>query len=970
MKRLSVLLLGILLMLSPLAFGQGGGSMTGIIKGTVKVVDGGTLPGVLVTLESPAIQGKRTQSTGANGDYLFKFLPPGSYSVSFELSGMKKTVLKADLDLGATVQLDAILLLSSQAAAVTVSAGEVTVEQQTAVHGATYDAQTVAALPIGRNLSAIAALSPGLTTRTVNAGQLQISGSFAYDNKFLVDSVDINDNLFGTATNGLVIEDAIQETQILTSGISAEYGGFSGGVVNAITKSGGNEYHGGARVDFSNDNWTGTTPFEDDRGVKHPSKLNETYTATLGGKIIQDRLWFFGAGRYFKTDAQQTLPVTGETFVQNEKDTRFEAKLTGNISDSHTLQATYNQDDRSLNRVAFTGSSLQTIDTDSMEFPKFPAKLFVANYHGVLTPNLFATLQYSEKKFQFKGSGGTDTNLATGSPFFSFANGPIQAYHAPYFDATDPEDRNNKQYAGSLSYFLATSKLGSHDLKLGVDYYDSIRTGGNSQSPTTYVFYAEYKQDANGLPVYDSNHKLIPVFVNGSIQLAQYVPSRGARQDLKTTAVYFNDTWKITPNVSANIGLRYEKVKGDTSYGATLTDTSAFVPRLGLAWDIKGDGSYRLSATYAQYAGKYNDAQFGATSSVGNPYELYYQYNGPDGEGNNFAPAFDLKNYSVSYGYFPTQNIFFEHGLSSPITTEITLSAGTKIGRNGSAAITYVNRRTKHFVEDFIDTTTGQTDIVIGGVDFGLADNHIYKNSDGPQRKYEALEFQGRYNVTNNIQTQLNYTYMIRLFGNFEGEASNQPGISSIYGDYPEIVALSRQDPTGNLTGFERHKLRWITNLNIPAGRLGLFSIGTIFNFDSGAPYSFSVANFPYSAIQLSHDPGYASTPPNGNRMTLYFGDRGSQTFGSQSRVDLAAMWEVPVFKELAPYVRFSCTNLFNSQQHTYNTSIRANNKATDPKDANGLPTTFTPRATFGTVTSSSQYMTPRAYSVSAGIKF
>jgi outer membrane receptor for ferrienterochelin and colicin len=944
--------------------------MTGTIRGTVKVVDAGALPGVLVTLESPAIQGKRTQSTGANGDYLFKFLPPGSYTVSFELSGMKKTVLKTDLDLGATVLLDATLQLASQVAAVTVTGGEATVEQQTAVHGATYDAETVAALPVGRNIQAIASLSPGLTTRTVNAGQLQISGGFAYDNKFLVDGVDINDNLFGTATNALVIEDAVQETQILTSGISAEYGGFSGGIVNAITKSGGNQYHGTFRTDFTNDNWTKTNPFEDTNGVKHPSVLNEVYSGTLGGKIIQDRLWFFGAGRYFKTDNQITLPVTAESFVQNDKQYRFEAKLTGNINDSHTLQATYNQSDENVNRVAFAGSSIQTIDTASIENPKFPTSLFVANYHGVLTPTLFATLQYSEKKFQFKGSGGSNTNLAIGSPFFSFANGPIQSYHAPYFDATDPEDRNNREYSGSLSYFLTTSNLGSHDMKLGVDRYESIRTGGNSQSPTNYVFYAEYKQDANGKPVYDATGQLIPVFANGSVQLAQYVASRGAQQNLKTTAIYFNDSWKVTPKLSANIGFRYEKVKGDTSYGATLTDTSAFVPRLGIAYDVKGDGSYRVSGTYAQYAGKYNDSQFGQNSSVGNPYELYYQYNGPDGEGNNFAPAFDLKNYSIVGGYFPTQNVFFENGLSSPITTEITLSAGAKIGRNGSAAITYVNRRTKHFVEDFIDTTTGKTDVVIGGVDYGLYDNHIYRNSDGPQRKYEALEFQGRYNVSAKVQTQLNYTYMIRFFGNFEGEASNQPGISSIYGDYPEIVALSRQDPTGNLSGFERHKLRWITNINIPAKKFGMFSLGTIFNFDSGAPYSLSVANFPYSAIQLGHDPGYSSTPPNGDRMTLYFGDRGSQTFGSQSRLDLALMWEVPVYKELAPYVRFACTNVLNSHQHTYNVAIRANNGANDPKDANGLPTTYTPRATFGTVTSSTQYMQPLSFNISAGIKF
>ena len=110
------------------------------------------------------------------------------------------------------------------------------------------------ALPINRTPAAIAALAPGLTTNTPNGGQVTISGGFAYDNVFLIDGVDANDNLFGTS-NPVFIEDAIADTQVLTSGISAEYGRFSGGVVNVITKSGGNEFSGSVRVNYTNDDW-------------------------------------------------------------------------------------------------------------------------------------------------------------------------------------------------------------------------------------------------------------------------------------------------------------------------------------------------------------------------------------------------------------------------------------------------------------------------------------------------------------------------------------------------------------------------------------------------------------------------------------------------------------------------------------------------------------------------------------------
>ena len=110
-------------------------------------------------------------------------------------------------------------------------------------------------LATGRRLVDIAELAPGLTTNTPNLGQLTISGAFAYDNVFLLDGVDINDNLFGTA-NATYIEDAIDQVQVLTSGISAEYGRFSGGIINTLTKSGTNEFQGSFRTDLSNPSWT------------------------------------------------------------------------------------------------------------------------------------------------------------------------------------------------------------------------------------------------------------------------------------------------------------------------------------------------------------------------------------------------------------------------------------------------------------------------------------------------------------------------------------------------------------------------------------------------------------------------------------------------------------------------------------------------------------------------------------------
>ena len=130
---------------------------------------------------------------------------------------------------------------------------------ETTVASSNITADEVNALPTSRQPWRIAELQPGLTDNTPNSGQVTINGAFAYDNIFLVDGVDINDNLFGTA-NSLFVTEAIQETQVLTSGISAEYGRFSGGVINVITKSGGNDFSGSYRLNMYKPSWTSVTP--------------------------------------------------------------------------------------------------------------------------------------------------------------------------------------------------------------------------------------------------------------------------------------------------------------------------------------------------------------------------------------------------------------------------------------------------------------------------------------------------------------------------------------------------------------------------------------------------------------------------------------------------------------------------------------------------------------------------------------
>jgi hypothetical protein len=974
MRRFVTYLLS-LFVLVPYAFGQG--SQSGSLTGTV-TAGGSAIPGVTVTIESPALQGKRSQTTGSRGEYVFKFLPPGAYTLTFELVGMRTVVQKAALDLGAVARSDANLEPSA-AESITVNA-PLTEVQKTAVHETSMTYETVQALPVGRTIDQIAALAPAVTTNAPNAsiGQLKINGGFAYDNVFLVDGADIDDHFFSNPTNSLVIEEAVQETQVLTSNISAEYGRFSGGVVNAITKSGGNEFHGSFRTDFTNDRWQARTPFENDAANDvplAPNQINETYTGTFGGKLLTDKVWFFVAGRYFKNENQTVLPVTGDTFISSDKEPRFEAKLTGNINQSHSLQGAYTHSKEELNRVAFDF----TIDPLAQEFPSFPTTLWVGTYHGVLSPNLFASLQYSQKKFEFKGSGGTSTDIHD-SPFITF-DPTLAEYNAPYFDATDPEERNNRQWTGSLNYFLSTANLGTHDLKLGGELFRTTEIGGNSQSATGFVYYyVPYAADANGKPIKDANGRIQPIFTPfpQAVQLLlNWIPSRGAQAFLDTQSAYLNDSWKINAHLSANLGLRYERVSGEGPTGAPLTKNHSWVPRLSAAYDIRGDGRYVLSGSYGEYAGGANPNNFQRGTNVGNPDLLYYVYVGPPGQGRGFAPAFDLNNWALAGGNFPAQTVINQQDLRSPVTREWTVSAGGQLNPQAYAGVTYIHRDVRNFIDSFKQFSNGKTIVTVDGNDFAF-DNTVFRNTDDRSREYQALAFQSRYAVTRNLHADLSYTYMFKFEGNYEGENTNQPANTPGINSFPEILDPNRTAPEGRLNGYQKHKLRFLTSYNLPTS-FGNFGFGMIYRFDSGTPYSFVQTGYPLTAIQRSHDPGYAF-PPTGQN--LYFGARGAETFPSQSRFDVALNYDIPVFKLLSPWLKVSVLNVFNTRYRTgFDTSIvpcdgSAGSRAagcaagTPPVDANGLPTTFVKDSTFGQARSVADYQQPRRFLLSAGIRF
>ncbi|MQA29313.1 MAG: TonB-dependent receptor plug domain-containing protein [Luteitalea sp.] len=913
---------------------HGQGVQTGTLRGTIIDPQSQPVPGATVTLSSPALQGQRTATSDQDGNYVFRALPPGAYRAEFTMPAFASMERTITVPLGGTVEQNVALRLGTVAEQVQV-VGDVPAPLATATVGLNIQHEEVEALATSRTLQGIATLSPAVNEATPNVGQIAINGAFAFDNNFMVNGVDVTDNLFGTPQS-LFIEDAIEETQVLTSGISAEYGRFSGGVVNAITRSGGNAFSGSYRLNLTNPSWLEETPFEKSRDVVHADTLNNTHEATFGGPIVRDRLWFFSAGRLASLSTAQTLQETGIGITQKDDNKRGEMKLTGSVGPSHTIQGGYLNNSRTISPAS--GLFDLIADPNSLTQQEYPNWYVFSNYRGVLRNNILADAQFSERRFEFAGGGGTSTSIID-SPFYSPALGVV--YNAPYFDATDPEQRNNRQFAASLTSFF--DGRGRHEMKGGYEFFRSQNTGGNSQSSTNYVFNVDYLTDASGGPVFDASNRLIPVWVPGETQIENWVAVRGAKLNVNNHSIYVQDHWTVNRHVSADLGFRYERVRSVATGNIIGVDTDTIVPRLALAYDVDGNGRFILHATYGHYAGRYNENQIGANTNVGTPDFLGGTYTGPAGQGRDFAAGLNPSNYDIPQGSFPTANVSIADGLSSPITKEFTLSGGGKAGR-AYGELSYVWRRTEDVIEDFVDLSNGVTDVVRNGLDVGTFTNSVYRNSDFGERRYQAAVVQGSYNLGTNLTLSANWTIQLKNEGNYEGEAANQPGVTSLIGDYPEAFNDGRHFPVGRLNSFQRHRARLWAIYNQRAGRFGDFSVSGLLRLESAQAYSLRAEDQPLSDIQKQLLAAYPDAPTS---QDLYFGGRGAELFKGYGLLDLSVNYNIPVFRTLRPWLKFDVYNLLNNDKLiAWNTTVFPDPGSS--ADSLGLATGYRQGPSFG----------------------
>jgi hypothetical protein len=827
----------------------------------------------------------------------------------------------------------------------------------------------------------------------------------SFENLWTLNGVVINENVRGQELP-LFIEDAIQETTTQVSGVSAEYGRFQGGVINAITKSGGNEFSGSFRINLTNDDWQGTTPLS----AEPEDDINQSYEATLGGYLWRDHLWFFGAGRDVSSSRNAALPFTNLPVGQEVEETRYEAKLTGTLADSHTVVGSYLEIDRlSTNSWSFTA-----IDRLSLSDREDPQDISALNYTGILTPSFFVEAQYSERNYEIgKGSGASSRTLTEGT-LMRTRQGGFRYYTPTFCGVCEQEERNNENWLAKASWFLSSEAIGTHDVVFGYDTFSDIRFSVNHQTGSDFT-------------VWDSdfhimNDEVFPIIFpcaggGGCETTTGQNPGQPAAwigwwavfnlenvqpTDFETSSLYVNDRWQLNENWSFNLGARYDETSGTNGGGAEVLNDDKISPRLGLTWDVKGDGDLVAHANYGTYVAAPTNTIADSTSSGGAIGLFLSQYGGPAintgcGSGGTCLPTQQVLeqifNWYLANGgttdlnddltnlpnlisiSIPGATSGIQGTLISPNADEIAIGATKRLGNRGLVRADLVLREYGDF---YSNASAGGVIVPNGPADFTSVGNF---GDSVLEREYQGLHVQARYRFTDRLSGSVNYA-LSELEGNVIGETGPSGPVTTSPFTYPEYFENSWAYPSGPLPGDSTHRFRGWVIYDLFDTEHHALTLSVLQSFQTGAPFDLAgtIDSRPYVA-----NPGYV-TPPS--TVTYFFSDRGDSRYDDIYSTDLSLnysfLWNA-FGRQVEVYLQPEVLNVldhdnlvdFDERIHTAgqaNTATACNGAPCQPFN----PFTTTPvegvhwakRATFGEPLAENDYQDPREFRMSVGFRF
>jgi outer membrane receptor protein involved in Fe transport len=554
------------------------------LAGTVRDPGGLVLPGVTVTATNEGTGIARTVVTSESGHYIFNGLTPATYTVEATLNSFKTFRREGlILNVGQEVTLDINRELGGIEETVTVTAESPMVELTSKEVGAAVTEDDFSQLPTqNRSFVMFASLAPGVVpspdTQSTASDSLFINGQDDNNNSFNVDGANNDDDVIGAragAQTRTAIE-AIQEFQILTSQYDAEFGRTQGGVLNAVTKSGTNEFHGVGFVYYQDASINSKNFFTERAGADQPDFNVMSLGGVVGGPIVRDRAHFFvsveritpneGIVRTFDTRPDQNFSTTEDNLLRN-----LLFKVDWQIVDKHRFAARYLQEySPQFNQIIGSTTTLEASreedDTDTS---------FITSLDSVFSDTAFNNLRVSF----------TQEDVAFANPGFNNGGQSFEVQRALDVSEDRPSvlegasntasARVNESWQVDDTFSLyVPGKGGDHNIRFGFNY--SHRTVAFNNSST-----------ANGQFDYDTDipwqrevFNTYPQFFNIRIG------GPGGNVDIpgnNVLGIFLQDDWQPRENLTVNLGLRYD-------YESITNDKNNFGPRVGITWDPIGEG--------------------------------------------------------------------------------------------------------------------------------------------------------------------------------------------------------------------------------------------------------------------------------------------------------------------------------------------------------------------------------------------
>ena len=918
-----VLVVAICLTLGSTVFAQ---QITASLRGKVADANGSVVPNAKVTARQTDTNFTKSVTSGSLGQYYIGGLPAGHYELQVEAPGFAKLVRNVDLTVGLEAGVDFALKVGSVSTQVDVSAEGQLIEPTKTDVGTTITKGQVDNLPtIDRNFASLALLTPGVTPGVGgNGASLAVNGQRGYQNNVFIDGVSNQWQYYGRQASTLS-QDWIQEFQVMTNSYSAEFGSASGGILNVITRSGTNNWHGRGYFFYRNkafdarpfagsfDPLTGKPQFVPDSQI--PDYSQWRWGASIGGPIVKDKAVIFAGFEKLDLNSTAELAIAPYWVAQGFKtvlpiattDRPFLIRGDYNINNPNHLSIRY---DRTIQKNVNEGGPFQV--QDGRDTFGGPVWNLVANLTSTINNtnlNEFRVGYMSNEPpivCNQSGTGGT-AELAKGPPgTFANINYPTMTIGCPIFDGTEGEQ--DLKLADTYSFIT-----GHHQFKFGVDLRKNVLNDNITNFHEGY-----WQLDLSGVDkAFDINDPNTYPY-----QFIGNVGQNAFKLPIWNYSLFAQDTWKLTDRITLDLGIRYDVDRSATAgnqfvdaknaaviaqFGGTAplqktqVDYNNVSPRLGIVWAPTGDRRTTLHAAfgffYDQNHGNFN-AIYIINSLLSNgftnidcrfPNTNPYWNGGPTGISQcQSALAQSFPFFPNLPGVTPSQGLdTLSPHLQVPRTEQYTAGVAHEFPFGLMLSADFV--RSNGSGLEFIDQVTQQPDGTIEFTDPRFS--YVDSLTNVGYVHYTALEIQAKYRK-HRANVEMSYT-LSKAYSNLVS--------GSVFGSAPTNPLDLSQDAGPDATD-QRHNFVFSGAYDLPWG----FQVAGIGTYRSPLPWS-SFTN---------QNPTGAFFPPRPEPKDSHRGD-------NFKGVDLR-ITKVFKFKErFQPRVFWEMYNMFNTLNYnSYNRNI------------------------------------------------